>query len=56
MFRAKLIARSHGEHPISGVAGGSSLFMLPHNMTREFMTLVVGGLRGDFRLDALFAR
>ncbi len=56
MFRAKLIARSHGEHPVSGVAGGSSLFMLPHNMTREFMTLVVGGLRGDFRLDALFAR
>ena len=56
MFRAKLIARSHGEHPVSGVAGGSSLFMLPHNMTREFMTLVVGALRGDFRLDALFAR
>jgi len=51
MFRAKLIARSHGEHPVSGVSGGSSLFMLPHNMTREFMTLVVGALRGDYRLD-----
>lgn len=50
MFRAKLIAKSHGEHPVSGVAAGSSLFLLPHNMTREFMTLVVGVLRGDFKL------
>ncbi len=50
MFRAKLIARSNGTHEISGVSGGSSLFMLPHNMTREFMTLVVGALRGDFSL------
>lgn len=48
MFRAKLIARSNGSHPVSGVAAGSSLFLLPHNMTREFMTLVVGFLRGDF--------
>lgn len=55
MFRAKLIARSHGEHPVSGVAGGSSLFMLPHNMTREFMTLVVGALRGDYRLSTFIA-
>lgn len=50
MFRAKLIARSNGSHPVSGVAAGSSLFLLPHNMTREFMTLVVGALRGDFKL------
>ena len=51
MFRAKLIAQSNGDHPVSGVAGGSSLFLLPHNMTREFMTLTVGFLRGDFRLS-----
>ena len=50
MFRAKLIAKSNGSHPVSGVAAGSSLFLLPHNMTREFMTLVVGALRGDFRI------
>lgn len=50
MFRAKLIAKSHGEHPVSGVSAYSSMLMLPHNMTREFMTLVVGGLRGDFSL------
>jgi len=50
MFRAKLIAKSHGEHPVSGVSAYSSVFMLPHNMTREFMTLVVGALRGDFTL------
>lgn len=50
MFRAKLIAGSNGDHPVYGVAAGSSLFLLPHNMTREFMTLVVGALRGDFRL------
>ena len=51
MFRAKLIARSHGIHPISGVSAYSSILMLPHNMTREFMTLVVGALRGDFKLN-----
>ena len=50
MFRAKLIAKSNGSHPVYGVAAGSSLFLLPHNMTREFMTLTVGLLRGDFRL------
>lgn len=50
MFRAKLIARSNGNHPVSGVAAGSSLFLLPHNMTREFMTLTVGALRGDFSI------
>ncbi len=50
MFRAKLIARSNGDHPVYGVAAGSSRFLLPHNMTREFMTLVVGALRGDFKL------
>lgn len=50
MFRAKLIAQSHSEHPIYGLAAKSSIFMLPHNMTREFMTLVVGWLRGDFSL------
>ena len=53
MARAKLIARSNGSHPVSGVAAGSSLFLLPHNMTREFMTLVVGFLRGDYSLSAL---
>lgn len=50
MFRAKLIANSNGDHPVYGVAAGSSLFLLPHNMTREFMTLTVGLLRGDFKL------
>lgn len=50
MFRAKLIARSNGTRQVSGVSGASSLFMLPHNMTREFIALVVGALRGDFTL------
>jgi hypothetical protein len=50
MFRAKLIAKSNGSHPVYGVAAYSSRFLLPHNMTREFMTLTVGFLRGDFRL------
>jgi len=50
MFRAKLIAKSNGSHPVYGVAAYSSRFLLPHNMTREFMTLAVGLLRGDFRL------
>ncbi len=50
MARARLIAQSNGSHPVSGVAAGSSLFLLPHNMTREFMTLALGFLRGDFRL------
>ena len=51
MFRAKLIAESNGSHSVHGVAAASSRFMLPHNMTREFMTLAVGALRGDFRLS-----
>ena len=55
MFRAKLIAKSNGSHPVSGVAAGSSLFLLPHNMTREFMTLVVGFLRGDYSVSALLS-
>lgn len=50
MFRAKLIARSNTPCEISGVSAGSSLFMLPHNMTREFIALVIGALRGDFAL------
>jgi uncharacterized SAM-binding protein YcdF (DUF218 family) len=50
MFRAKLIARSNTPCEVSGVSAGSSLFMLPHNMTREFIALVVGALRGDFAL------
>ena len=53
MYRAQLIARSHGDHPVHGVSAGSSLFMLPHTMTREFIGLVVGALRGDFSLKAL---
>jgi len=53
MYRAKLIARSSGGHPTYGVSAGSSLFMLPHTMTREFIGLVVGALRGDFSLSAL---
>lgn len=53
MYRAQLIARSNGDHPIYGVSAGSSLFMLPHTMTREFIGLVVGALRGDFSLSAL---
>lgn len=51
MFRAKLIAKSNGNHPVYGVAAYSSRFLLPHNMTREFMTLTVGALRGDFKLS-----
>ncbi len=50
MFRAKLIARSNGTREVSGVSGASSRFLLPHNMTREFIALVVGALRGDFTL------
>lgn len=53
MYRAQLIARSNGSHPIYGVSAGSSAFMLPHTMTREFIGLVVGALRGDFSLSAL---
>ena len=50
LFRAVWIARSNGSHPACGVGAYSSLLMLPHNLAREFMTLVVGGLRGDFDL------
>lgn len=50
LFRATLIARSNGSHPVSGVSAPSSSLLLPHNLAREFMTLVVGCLRGDFRL------
>lgn len=54
MYRALLISRSNGDHPVYGVSAGSSRFMLPHTMTREFIGLVVGALRGDFSLNALF--
>lgn len=50
MYRARLIAESNGDHPVSCIGAYSSVFMLPHNLTREFMTLVVGYLRGDFRV------
>lgn len=50
MFRAKLIAKSNGSHPVYGVAGGSSLFLLPHNMTREFLSLALGVVKGDLKL------
>lgn len=50
MYRARLIAQSNGTHPVSCIGADSSLFLLPHNLTREFMTLVVGFLRGDFQV------
>lgn len=52
-FRARLIARSNGSHLVYGLNAPSSWLMLPHTMTREFMTLVVGTLRGDFSLSRL---
>ncbi len=55
IYRAMLIARSHGDHPVSGLSAYSSRFLLPHNLAREFMTLVVGGMRGDFRLSKIFS-